>query len=155
MEGQHGDRSGSRKRERSKSPTTDFKKPAKVRNSRSTCKKNSRPVVDKEQSKITSFHSRDGVENTEKRGTGSNMADRDEANKGETLKPLSEFEKLLLEKLQGLDYKMENINKKLDDRMDHLESRMYVIEKSQDAQKKEIEEMKKQQSASLDLASST
>ena len=155
MEGQRGSdsatsRSGSRKRERSTSPVPEFKKPSKIRDSRPAKKQNnSRPVVDKVQPKITSYKRKNSEEEEE---TVSNMAEKT----GETVlgKPLSEFEKLVLEKLQGLETKVENMDKKLDLRMDGLESRIFDLEQAKDAQKKEIEEVAKQQNVSVDLITS-
>ena len=153
MEGREIDRetsrSGSRKRERSKSPAAAFKKPHRTRDSRSTKKQNHRPVTAiGNQTKITNYKT--VVTDTEEEGddgeSRSNMATKE----GETAKPLTEFEKLILEKLKGLDTKMDSMNKKLDERMDKLESRMFTIEKVQDGQRKEIDEIQKQHSESMD-----
>ena len=58
-------------------------------------------------------------------------------------KPLFDFERLVFKKLQGLETKVENMDKKLDQRMDNLESRIFELEKPKDLQLKEIEEIKK------------
>ena len=136
-------RSGSRKRVRSKSPTDEFRKPKDTRVSRPTC----RPTTTvkssdkdrKDQPKITNFQ----CKQTHKMASS-------EKNNGEK-KPLSEFEALVLERLEKLDTKMDEINRKLDARIEVLESRVYDIEQVQDKCAKDVEKIQRQQELGEEL----
>ena len=139
-------RSGSRKRERSTSPTNteQFKKPTgkAVRESRQTKRTKSFETVDKSQCKITNYK------------TKTNMADKSAStsSKGEGEKPkLSEFEQLVLEKLQNLETRMSEIDKKLDERVDKLESRVHNVETLQERQQIDIDGIRKLHSLGEDL----
>ena len=140
-------RSGSRKRVRSKSPSEEFRKPKDTRVSRQLSRTN-RPSLTaktdnkdkKDQPKITNFKSKQT----------SKMASLDNGQNGEK-KTLSEFESLVLEKLQNLGTKMEEIDKKLDIRIEKLESRVYDIEQVQDKCVKDIESIQRQQQLGEEL----
>ena len=129
--------STSRKRERSKTPPSDikkFKKPQlKDTKSKNLKKTRATPVNPDGQSKITSYRDKSKTS-----VTTTNMAD------GENL---SAFEKLVLKKLQDLTTKVDNMDRKLDDRINHLEGRVHVVEQAQDTLTSKIDDLKRQQTA--------
>ena len=137
--------STSRKRERSKTPPSDikkFKKPQlKDTKSKNLKKTRATPVNPDGQSKITSYRDKSKTS-----VTTTNMAD------GENL---SAFEKLVLKKLQDLTTKVDNMDRKLDDRINHLEGRVHVVEQAQDTLTSKIDDLKRQQTAGEELIMSS
>ena len=143
-------RSGSRKRIRSTSPTEDFRKPKDTQVSRPTSRA-SRPslmvktdgTTTKDQPKITNYKSKQT----------SKMAppEKDKAGEKQTL---SEFEKLVLEKLQNLESNMQEIKRKLNVRIEKLESRVHDIEQIQDKCVKDIESIQRKQQLGEELITS-
>ena len=153
--GAERDRSDSRKRGRSVSPSQTFKKPHIARRPRSIVRKvKSVEKKSSEQTKLTSFKSKTNkMADTDKTKIDplSQILDRFNSLETKFDERMNELEKKVDERMNELEKKVDNIDSKLDKRITVIESKLFDVEKRQDQCEVEIKTMQTNQSTCEDV----
>ena len=153
------ERSGSRKRTRSTSPSSQFKRPDDKRQARSRNKKHSsinrgNVSLSVDQSKITSFRNKDKSSTDQQTNMAENQGEKinlEQQILAPILERLNLLETRMDESNKRLDNKIDKISQKLDERMDRMEGRIFEVEKSHDEMKVELENVKQKHSLEEDI----
>lgn len=155
------DRSSSRKRERSLSPTStspnnSFKKPQEKRESRQTEKKSksiesTRKDSVKGQAKITSFKKQ--TTDNSKMATKTKDQGEKQSDLSLILERIDKLNKDVKDDIKVLDNKMDKVCVKMEERIEVLEGRVFNVEKSHDLIQTEIENVKRKQTLSQEVMS--